>query len=182
MEDRIGDKLPEAFVSDSAADADPQCAELYMELRNLARASISSHPHHTLNTTAIVHEAWLKLQGRGGQWNSRAHFVGTAAMAMRQILVDYARYRTAEQRDYRREVEIFEVDCGQSATAEQMLALEVALSRLEALDEKMARLVMLRFFAGLPLDDAAACLEISPRTASRLWARARAFLQTHLKS
>jgi RNA polymerase sigma-70 factor, ECF subfamily len=182
MTDSASHKSIEDFLSEAPAEGDPGSMELYLELRNLARRAISNHPYQTLNTTAIVHEAWLKLQSRDVEWNSREHFVGTAALAMRQILVDYARYRTADMRDHRKQVEIFEVDGGESATAEQMLALDQALTSLEKLDEKMTRLVMLRFFAGLGLDEAAACLEVSPRTASRLWTRARAFLKTNLNS
>ena len=177
-----GDKTNSDFLSDKSTDGDPEVMDLYLELRNLARSAISSHPYQTLNTTAIVHEAWLKLHGRDNQWNSREHFVGTAALAMRQILVDYARYRTAEMRDHRKQVEIFEADGCESATADQVLALDQALNSLEQLDEKMSRLVMLRFFAGLGLDEAAACLHVSPRTASRLWTRARAFLRSNLQS
>ncbi len=155
-------------------------AEIYSELRRIARREHRRNPQLTLNTTAVVHEAWLKLSDRDGEFKNREHFIGTAAMAMRQVLVDYARYRTAAKRDVGQEVRLFENEEIEGGTAAELLAIDQALEGLEALDPRLAQLVSLRFFAGLSLDEAANHLGISARTAARDWGKARAYLQTVL--
>lgn len=161
---------------------DAAFAEVYDELRAIARREHRRNPQHTLNTTAVIHEAWLKMRDRGGNWNNRDHYIGTAAMAMRQVLVDYARYRTAGKRDRERDVQLFETPDEKGTTAEELLSLDQALDDLARIDRRLANLVTLRFFAGLPLDEAADHLDISPRTAARDWKKARAWLQTTLAS
>ncbi len=161
---------------------DQRFAEAYAELRRIARREHRRNPQLTLNTTAIVHEAWLKLRDRQGQWENREHYIGTAAMAMRQVLVDYARYRTAAKRDVGKEVRLFENEEAAGGTSLELLQIDQALSSLETVDPRLAQLVALRFFAGLPLDEVAACLGISPRTAARDWNKARAYLQTVLST
>jgi len=159
-------------------------AQLYRSLRRAARQARSRNPQRTMNTTALVNEAWLKLDVGDTVFQDRSHFLRTAVLAMRQILVDYARYRGAARRD--RDVELplvesrvedFEVD-----SHEDVLALDQALSELESVDERCALVVMLRFFGGLSMDEAADTLGISPRTAARDWTRARAFLASRLQS
>lgn len=167
---------------DGPPEQDAAFAEVYAELRSIARREYRRNPQPTLNTTAVIHEAWLKMRERGGDWNSRDHYIGTAAMAMRQVLVDYARYRTARKRDRDRDVQLFETRDEKGTTAEELLSLDQALDDLAGLDRRLADLVTLRFFAGLPLDEAADYLDISPRTAARDWKKARAWLQNALTS
>ncbi len=153
---------------------------VYDELRRLARREIRRELEpQTLQTTALVHEAYLRLVGGAERsWGDRAHFFGAAARAMRQILVDRARARQAQKRGgdaQRVPLEAVElVDLEQDP--ERFLALEAALSRLERFDERKARIVMLRFFAGLSIAETAGVLEISATTVKDEWSFARAWL------
>lgn len=166
----------------ASSSPDATFAAVYTELRAIARRERRRNPASTLNTTAIVHEAWLKLNGKTAGRRNRSHYLATAALAMRQILVDYARYRGAHKRAAPQQA-VPDVKPGEQNDAlEQIIAVDHALDRLQKLDERLARLVELRFFAGLPLDEAADCLGISLRTAARDWQKARAFLQTELRS
>jgi RNA polymerase sigma factor (TIGR02999 family) len=168
---------------------DPQAAEqllplVYDELRKLAAQKLAQEkPGQTLQATALVHEAWLRLVGGTPpqQWNSRGHFFGAAAEAMRRILVERARGKAREKRggDWRR-VDFEELDVASSVTPDQLVALDDALTRLAALDPLAGELVKLRYFAGLPLDQAAVALDVSTATAYRHWAYARAWLHSEL--
>jgi RNA polymerase sigma factor (TIGR02999 family) len=163
-----------------AVDAD-QVRRLYQELRLIARRERRRLPSATLNTTALVHEAWMRIRPEDRSFNNRAHFLGTAAIAMRQLVVDYARHRTALKRGGDVEhVELGDPAEIENATLTQILDIDRALEALRELDERLLRLVELRFFAGLSRDEAAEVLGISPRTAARDWARARALLQLML--
>lgn len=167
-----------------ASSRDEYFVEVYRQLRRAARQARSVNPQQTLNTTALVNEAWLKLEQADAPANSRMHYLKTAAMAMRQLLVDYARYRGAEKRDRAMELPLFEeflpdVD---TESAAEVLALESALERLEELDPRAAEMVVLRFFGGATLEEAAEIMAMSRRSAARDWARARAFLRTQLVS
>jgi RNA polymerase sigma factor (TIGR02999 family) len=169
---------------------DPTAAEqllplVYEELRQLAAARLQcEQPGQTLQPTALVHEAYLRLIGDANPvtWNSRGHFFGAAAEAMRRILVDAARrkQRTKHGGQHVRR----ELDPEAIATPElheDLLALDEALERLTVADPQAGEMVQLRYFAGLPLAEAAEVLGISPRSADRLWAYARAWLRRELR-
>lgn len=162
-------------------ETDASLETVYDTLRRIAHRERSRNPSNTINTTVLVHEAWLKLEPRSKAWNDTRHCKSTYAIAIRQILVDYARARSSAKRTPTDDYVIFETEQNAARTAEDVLAIDAALSQLEALDERLARLVELRFFIGLTLDEAARDMDISPRTAAREWKKARAFLQTILK-
>jgi RNA polymerase sigma factor (TIGR02999 family) len=169
--------------SGAARARDEYFVQVYRQLRLAARNARRSNPQQTLNTTALVNEAWLKLELADAPANDRIHYLKTAALAMRQLLVDYARYRGAEKRDRAMELPLLEdLLPGEDGAADDVLALDRALERLEALDARAAELVMLRFFGGATLEEAAELLATSRRSAARDWARARAFLRTQLAS
>jgi RNA polymerase sigma factor (TIGR02999 family) len=131
-----------------------------------------------LNTTALVHEAYLKLvDPANAGWHDRSHFLAVAATAMRHILVDYARQRTAQKRGGDdRQVSLEEGMLGIRIRAEEMLAINQALHSLAAVDQRLVRTVELRFFGGLTVAETAKALEVSEPTVKRDWRKARAFL------
>lgn len=152
---------------------------LYDELRRLAAQKLAREgPGQTLQATALVHEAWLRLGGDGQTgWQNRAHFFGAAAEAMRRILIEKARRRGALRRGGQAErVDFDEAELAVDMPDEQLLALHEALDRFAARDRVKAELVKLKFFAGLTLDEAAKVLGVSTPTAKRYWAYARAWL------
>ncbi|PAY17517.1 RNA polymerase subunit sigma [Rhodopirellula sp. SM50] len=162
---------------------------VYDELRKLAAAKMASERlDHTLPPTALVHEAYLRLIGSGddspngnGQWDGRGHFFAAAAEAMRRILVDHARNRARLKRggDAQRQ-SLDSVDVFWNPKYGDILDLNEALDQLEQVDPQAAELVKLRCFAGQTRDEAAALMGISPSTAKRCWAFARAWLHRHL--
>jgi len=157
--------------------------EIYAELRRLASSYLwRERRDHTLQATALVHEAFLKLiDQRAVRWQNRAHFFGIAAQAMRRILVDHARAHAAAKRgDGERPVSLEDVVVIGAMPDEEMLALHEALLRLEALDPQQGRVVELRFFGGLTLDETAEVLHISPATVGREWTLAKAWLYAEL--
>ncbi len=170
---------------------DPHAADqllplVYEELRTLAAQKLAHEkPGQTLQATALVHEAYLRLVGGGAdaQWNSRGHFIAAAAEAMRRILVEAARSKGRAKRggDWRR-VDFEDLDAATSVSPDQLVALDDALGRLAALDHLAGELVKLRYFAGLSLDAAAEILNVSTATAYRHWAYARAWLRDELLS
>jgi RNA polymerase sigma factor (TIGR02999 family) len=164
---------------------DPKAAEgllplVYDELRKLAARRLAQEkPGQTLQATALVHEAYVRLVGPdGGQnWDSRGHFFAAAAEAMRRILIDNARRkRTGKHGGGHRCRDLDEVEIVAGEPVEDLLALDEALTRLAAEDPAKAELVKLRYFAGLSIEEAAAALGISVATAKRRWAYARAWL------
>jgi RNA polymerase sigma factor (TIGR02999 family) len=164
---------------------DPKAAEellplVYDELRKLAAQKLAHEkPGQTLQATALVHEAFLRLvdTAEAQRWNSRGHFFAAAAEAMRRILVENARRkRSVKHAGDRERVSLEGLDLADEATPEQLLALDEALSRLAAEDPRRAELVKLRFYAGLSIGAAAQALSISPATAKRWWTFARAWL------
>jgi RNA polymerase sigma factor (TIGR02999 family) len=168
------------------AEGDPSAADqllplVYDELRKLAAARLANQtPGQTLQPTALVHEAYLRLVGdpAGDDWDNRGHFFAAAAEAMRRILVENARRKGRAKRGgglTRRDLDAAEQVTGPEV-CEDLLALDEALTKLASADPQAARLVELRYFAGLSIPEAARILGISPRTADRLWAFARAWL------
>ena len=156
---------------------------VYNELHRLARASLSrERPDHTIQATALVNEAYLRLvDQRRVQWKNRAQFFGTAAQLMRRILVDYAREQRAVKRGGKAtRVALDDALGAVEARDIDLLALDVALERLAELDAQQSQLVVLRFFAGLSIEEAAAVLEISPATVKREWSTAKVWLRREL--
>ena len=154
---------------------------LYQELRRLAASLLArERPGQTLQATALVHEAWLRVQGDTSQrWESRRHFLAAAAEAMRRILIDNARRKQAARHGgglHRTGREPDDIPIAGVAPDEELLAVHEALDALAAHDARKAELVKLRYFAGLTLEETAAALDLSARTAKRDWAYARAWL------
>ena len=169
---------------------DPRAAEqllplVYEELRKLAAQRLAQEkPGQTLQATALVHEAYLRLvdADKAENWNGRGHFFAAAAEAMRRILVDNARRKQAAKRGgdvARHDLDGLEIALPE--IPEDLVALDEALIKLAATDKTAADLVHLRFFAGMPLPDVARQLGISPRTADRIWAYARAWLHQQIQ-
>ena len=157
---------------------------VYDELRKLAAQKLAHEkPGLTLQATALVHEAYLRLTGKDQErlWDSRGHFFAAAAEAMRRILVEQARRRHAAKRggEWQR-VELSESDLATSIPDDELLTLDEALERLAAVDPEAAKLVQLRFFAGLNMGEAAHALGVSVRTAHDLWAYARSWLRRQM--
>jgi RNA polymerase sigma factor (TIGR02999 family) len=168
---------------------DPHAAEqlmplVYQELRALAAQRLAQEkPGQTLQATALVHEAYLRLVDgdKAAHWNSRAHFFGAAAEAMRRILVDQARRKQADKRGGQgRRVPLDAADVGFTSPADELLDIDEALTRLAAEDPQAARLIQLRYFAGLSIEDAAEVVGISRSTAYEHWSYARVRLKTLL--
>jgi RNA polymerase sigma factor (TIGR02999 family) len=169
----------------AAGQGNPRAAEdllplVYQELRRLAAHKMANEaPGHTLQPTALVHEAWLRLAGEDkSQWDGRAHFFAAAAEAMRRILIDRARRKQAQKRGGGMAFE--ELDESQfnlPAPADEMVAIDEALDALAREDATAATLVKLRYFAGLTMAEATAAMDIPVRTAERSWSYSRAWLR-----
>lgn len=171
-------------VQEGRAQASEELLPLvYAELRRLARSRVAHEKHaHSVQPTSLVHEAYLRLIGdRGPGWEGRGHFFAAAAEAMRRILVEKARQRASLKRggDLQR-VDLDDPAGGDEPRSEELLALDAALDRLEALDPSMAGVVKLRYFAGMTVPETAEALELSPRTVNRLWTGARAWLRREM--
>ena len=167
-------------------DTDDLLPEVYDELRRLAQARIAREPAGlTLQPTALVHEAYLRIaQGSGSQrWDHRGHFFAAAAIAMRRILVERARhYRRIRHGGNERRVELDAEAPAPSEDFADVLAVDQALTRLERIDAGKAKVVMLRYFAGLTIEETAAALDVSPATVKNEWAFARAWLHDALSA
>jgi RNA polymerase sigma factor (TIGR02999 family) len=170
-------------------EGDPSAAEqllplVYDELRKLAAQKMAQEkPGQTLQATALVHEAYIRLVDveKAQHWNSRGHFFGAAAEAMRRILVANARRKGTEKRGgHMRRIGLEESEIADHQRAEKLIAMDEALARLEEKDPQKAHLVKLRFFAGLTIEEAASALGISTTTADRYWAYARAWLKREM--
>jgi len=158
-------------------------ATIYQELRRLASSRMAQEaPGHTLQPTALVHEAWLRLVNPDVAWKNRAHFFGAASEAMRRILVDYARRRKSQKRGGGVEPEeLDEFTFVLVAPPDELLAVNDALDKLAAEDPTAAELVKLRYFVGMPMQEAAAALDLSVRTAERIWTYARVWLKREIR-
>ena len=155
--------------------------------RQAARAMRREGDEHTLQATALVHEAYLRLvDQRRVSWQNRSQFFGVAAQAMRRVLVDHARAQHAEKRGgHKQQITLSDADAALAAGDDhgvELLALHDALDRLAALDPHQARLVELRYFGGLNIDETAQALGVSPATVKREWATARAWLRRELSA
>jgi RNA polymerase sigma factor (TIGR02999 family) len=158
--------------------------KIYAELRRLASSYLRrERPDHTLQPTALVHEAFLKLvDQRAVKWQSRAHFFGIAAQAMRRILVDHARAHAAGKRgDGARHVSLDNALLLTDIPSIDILALEEALTRLAGLDPQQSRVVELRFFGGLTMEETAEVLQVSTATVGREWTMAKSWLFAELR-
>ena len=176
-------------ILSAVEQGEPQAAEqllplVYDELRKLAAVRLAQEkPGQTLQPTALVHDAYLKLvdTDKAQHWNSRGHFFGAAAEAMRRILVDQARRKQADKRGGKgRRVPMDAADVGFTSPADELLDVDEALTRLAAEDPQAARLIQLRYFAGLSIEDAAEVVGISRSTAYEHWSFARVRLKTLL--
>lgn len=158
---------------------------VYDELRKLAAAKLTQEkPGQTLQATALVHEAYLRLVAgqNTSYWHSRGHFFSAAAEAMRRILIEQARRKQAGRHGGGRDrVEFADVECPIVDSSTELLNLDVALEKLGDVRSQAAELVKLRFFAGLTVDQAARVLGVSPRTARRLWTYAQAWLRREIE-
>jgi len=171
-------------------EGDPHAASqllplVYDELRRLAEQRLSQEaPGQTLQATALVHEAYLRLVGQGQEqhWDHRGHFFAAAAESMRRILVEQSRRKHGPKRGGGRvRIDLDEAQAATPEPREDLVALDEALTAFAALDPVSARLVELRYFGGLTLPEAAKVLEVSSRTADRMWAYARAWLHSRLQ-
>ena len=169
-------------------DGDSHAAEsllplLYDELHRLARAYMRrERPDHTLQPTALINEAYLRLVGEQADWNNRAHFIGIAAQVMRRVLVDHARAHRADRRAGKlQRVEMHDDLPISAKQLEEVEDLDEALTRLAAVNERQARVVELRYFGGLSFDEIAGLLALAPRSVKRDWSLARMWLFKELR-
>ena len=174
--------LNEMAKGDSGA-AEKLLSLVYAELHRLAASYMRrERPDHTLQATALINEAYVRLFRENAEWNSREHFIGMAANVMRHVLVDYARAHHAKQRhgDLKR-VEMQDDLAISTDKLEEVLSLDEALKRLESLHPRQGKVVELRYFGGLSVEQIASLLEVSPRSVKRDWSLARIWLFRELK-
>lgn len=156
---------------------------VYDELRGIAKRYMRLQPSgHTLQSTELIHEAYLKLAGQAEQnWQNRAHFFGVAAKAMRHILVDYARSKQSKKRGGWQRITLAEnIAIADEKSSNEIVELDDALKRLSALDERKSRVVELKYFGGLTNDEIAEVLKVSPETVKRDWQFSRTWLLREL--
>lgn len=176
-------RILEAIEQGEAGATDELLPLVYDDLRRLAARKLARQkPGDTLQATALVHEAYLRLVGPTNQhWDSRGHFFAAAAEAMRRILVDRARHKgRLKHGGGRQRVELRDSDCASQVPSDDIVALDEALTKLAEKDQRKAALVELRYFAGLTVEQAADVLGISPTTAKQWWAYARAWLHREI--
>jgi RNA polymerase sigma factor (TIGR02999 family) len=174
-----------AHDSDHPGTAGELLPEVYDELRKLARARLARErqPHQTLQPTALVHEAFLRVSGDAKHWDRRGHFFAAAARAMRRILVERARhYRRIKHGADGEHVELDEAMPRVDPSLTDVIAIDEALSQLELTDSRKAQVVTLRYFAGLSVEETASAMDLSPATIKNEWAFARAWLFRKLES
>jgi RNA polymerase sigma factor (TIGR02999 family) len=176
-------QLLKAVSQGEAGAANELMRVVYDELRRLAAQKLAhERPGNTLDATALVHEAYLRLGGPGQVWENRRHFFAAAAEAMRRILVESARRKGAAKRggEWAREVLDDRLVAGPEVS-DDILAVDEALEKLTSVDQQAAELVKCRYFAGLTIPETAEILGISPRSADRVWAFARAWLHQEIR-
>lgn len=179
--------VTELLVRWSAGDAEARdllIPLVYSDLRRIARKVLSGQGHnHTLQSTALVHEAYLRLAGSHSiDWHDRVHFFALAAQLMRRILVDHTRMKLAKKRGGENVTVVLDENMALSRERElDLLALDDALNELAAIDQRQSRVVELRFFAGLSIEDTSLALEISPATVKREWATAKLWLLSKMR-
>ena len=172
-------RILQSMESGDGAAAEELLPLVYEEFRKLAASKMAREtPNQTLQPTALVHEAWLRLTGNENvRWNGRAHFFGAAAEAMRRILIDNARRKNARRHGGgQQRVDVDEIDIAAPAKDEELLSINDALEEFAKMDKQKAELVKLRYFVGLTNEEAAEILGISAPTARRWWNFARAWL------
>lgn len=173
-------------MSNKGIPADELYPAIYGELRRVAKRYMGrERQNHTLQPTALVHEAWLRLQNeRGAQWQGRTHGLAMGAQAMRRLLVDYGRRQKRDKRGGGAQPvsldNLLKAGTTAAVPVEDLLTLEAALTRLEAVDPRAAQVVMLRFFSGMSSPEVAEHLGISVRTVEGDWTHARAWLKREL--
>ena len=178
-------RILQSMESGDAQAADELLPLVYGELRKLAAAKMANEsPNQTLQPTALVHEAWLRLAGNENvQWNGRAHFFGAAAEAMRRILIDNARRKSAARHGGgQQRLDVDDIEIATPAKEEELLAINDALEEFTKVDKQKAELVKLRYFVGLKVEEVADVLGISIPTAMRWWNYSRAWLYQKIKS
>jgi RNA polymerase sigma factor (TIGR02999 family) len=179
-------QILEAIQQGDARAADQLLPLVYDELRKLAAAKMANEPAtHTLQPTALVHEAWLRLTGTDARtpFANQAHFFAAAAEAMRRILIERARRKAAQKRGAQRErVDLDTVEVAGQADDETLLVVNESLEKLTKENVRAAEIVKLRFFAGLTLEEAGRMLGVTERSAKRYWAFARAWLYDELRA
>jgi RNA polymerase sigma factor (TIGR02999 family) len=183
--DHAVSQLLESFKAGRETAPEQLLPLVYTELkRQAARYLRRERAGHTLQATALVHEAYMRLlEQRDVQWQNRAHFIGIASQAMRRILIDHARTRARHKRGGQQpNITLLEHHAVQQGPAIDVLALDQALTRLQRIDERQARIVELRYFGGLSVEETAGVLEISPATVKRDWTMAKAWLFGQLAS
>jgi RNA polymerase sigma factor (TIGR02999 family) len=177
-------RILDAVAHGEAGAAEKLLPLVYTELRQLAaRKMAQEHPGQTLQPTALVHEAWLRLAGdEHRKWNDRTHFFAAAAEAMRRILVDNARRKRARRHGGgQQRVELNEVNVAAPGSDDELLALDEALEKLAAQNCGEAEVVKLRYFVGMTIEETADALDISVRTANYHWSHARAWLYKEIR-
>lgn len=181
------EEQPDAGEHDAAdgdGGLDDWMPRVYEELRQIAHRHLRREtPGHTLNTTGLVHESYMRLAGSGDlEWESRAHFFAIASRAMRHILVDYARRRSADKRGGDRvRVTLGDAMASSGDGTEDLIELDDALESLGELDERLVHVVECRFFGGMSVPETAEALDVSARTVERDWMRAKAYLSRALR-
>jgi len=180
--DRTVTELAHAAAVGDAQAASELLPLVYAELRKLSKSQMAkTPPGNTLQPTALVHEAYLRLLGGNEpSWNGRGHFFAAAAQSMRQILVEQARRKASAKHGGGHKRVNLDATESETPPAEDLLALDDALGRLEQIDQRKAKVVMLRYFAGLSHDEIATALGVSVPTVEREWRFSRSFLYTLL--
>ena len=176
-------QLLKAMHAGDSRAAEDLLPKVYAELHRLAKSYMRrERPNHTLQATALINEAYLRLVREDVDWNSRAHFIGMAANVMRRVLVDYARAHKAERRDGGlKRVELHEDLAVAASQLDEVALIDEALTRLADVNARQARVVELRYFGGLSVEEIAALLGVAPRSVKRDWSLARIWLFRELR-